>query len=206
MEDKDVNPLIDNSKPFSRLLHDSQAKFVKFCNKYRSEIFFGTSIVLVSLCLGVILSILFQGGKLWDNPNATGLFMWVKPTSHFCNLFTWYLIFIPKWLGVQELNCLCVCVFLRWNVSCFEFKGSINVSCECHPFPPAAAGPVYRNITSLRLVTPTSLVSLSANQRAGIQIWTNQRSHTWRHVIRISSSNYQMDSESGFAWWSGHSS
>ena len=64
MEDKDVNPLIESTKPFSRILHDSQAKFVKFCNKYRSEIFFGTSILLVSLCLGVILSILFQGGKL----------------------------------------------------------------------------------------------------------------------------------------------
>ena len=77
MEDKDVNPLIESAKPFSRLtgdkvsstlLHDSREKFVKFCNKYRSEIFLGTSILLVSLCLGVILSILFQGGKPRNNP------------------------------------------------------------------------------------------------------------------------------------------
>ena len=79
MEDKDVNPLIESAKPFSRLtgdkvssrlLHDSREKFVKFCNKYRSEIFLGTSILLVSLCLGVILSILFQGGKPRNNPVA----------------------------------------------------------------------------------------------------------------------------------------
>ena len=41
-----------------------------------------------------------------------------------------------------------LCVFP--SVSCFVFKGSINVSCECHPFPPAGPGPVHRNnITSL---------------------------------------------------------
>ena len=63
MEDRDVNPLIDSNKSYPRLLEDCQAKVVKFCNKYRSEIFFGTSILVVILCLGVILSILFNGGK-----------------------------------------------------------------------------------------------------------------------------------------------
>ena len=63
MEDRDVNPLIDSNKSYPRLLEDCQGKVVKFCNKYRSEIFFGTSILVVILCLGVILSILFNGGK-----------------------------------------------------------------------------------------------------------------------------------------------
>ena len=127
MEDKDVNPLIESTKPFSRILHDSRAKFVKFCNKYRSEIFFGTSILLVSLCLGVILSILFQGGKL---------------------VMLWKFLSMILDDGLSQVSGMsAVCVFVRQNVSCFEFKGSINVSCGCHPFPPELAGPVYRNLT-----------------------------------------------------------
>ena len=138
MEDKDVNPLIESTKPFSRILHDSRAKFVKFCNKYRSEIFFGTSILLVILCLGVILSILFQGGKL--------VMLWK---------------FLPMILDdvlSQVSGMSAVCVFVRQNVSCFEFKGSINVSCNCHPFPPELAGPVYRNLTSLGPVSQSSSI------------------------------------------------
>ena len=115
MEDKDVNPLIESAKPFSRLtgdkvsstlLHDSREKFVKFCNKYRSEIFLGTSILLVSLCLGVILSILFQGGKPRNNPIC---------------MFSIYNLearYSYNFLKMFDLNCVCV---PETEMECFLF-------------------------------------------------------------------------------------
>ena len=65
---EDVNPLIERYKPSlqGHSILQWRQKTIVACSKYKHQIFLGSSVLLLIICVAIVFSIIFAGGRCAD--------------------------------------------------------------------------------------------------------------------------------------------